>query len=186
MHKFVGNQRVLVRRTENDEVFSPPEPGTVSRIRIRDDSAFIDLDIGRRVAAYPDDCDPMEVKDAVAISAVAPARFGRDHHSTLLYIESRCVDHRGTVDFRNLRTNRVRHPGRYADMAWDTKYGTRLADGTVLPEHDDHDCIDDMIACGWIENRGTAVNPVYILTDLGWGAAGRLRREHAERMQSTG
>ena len=184
MHAFVDKQRVLVRKTDGGVTFAPPEPGSVSRIRIRDDSAFIDLDVGKRVSAFPEDCDPMEVKDAVAIAAVAPDRFGRDHRSTLLYIESRCVDFRGSVEQKHMRTNNARHPGRGPGLSWKPQHGSRLADGSVLPEHDDWDCIDDMIRCGWMENHGSAINPSYCLTDAGWAEAHRVRRERAEGVRS--
>lgn len=205
MDKFQKAQRVMVRRTEDGILLAPPEPGTVRRIKISHDTAFIELDVrvdrtgvhpfpasdptrGRFVVAYPDDCDPMDVADTQALCLVPVDRFGRDHISTLLYIESRCVDNAGKLQKENLRCNQSRHPIHAhaiddgSDGVWNPKYGTRLVDGTVLAAHDDWDCIDDLAAAGLVERHGSAMYPVFRLTDSGHAMVARLRKERAERV----
>lgn len=110
-------------------------------------------------------------------------QFGRDHDSTLLYIETRCVDYRGKVNFDNLSCNSARHPYSNHERQWDDKYTTRLAEGFTAPAgHDDWDCIDDFVSEGLLEWRGTGANPIFVLTDAGWERVGKLRRARAERM----
>jgi hypothetical protein len=94
-------------------------------------------------------------------------RWGKDHLSTLLYCESRAVDHEGRLDTRHMR-------------AAASKYPTRLAGGDELVGHDDYDCIADMEKAGLIENLGTGLYPAVRLTPYGWIVAGALRRYRAE------
>ncbi|HSC15407.1 MAG TPA: hypothetical protein VLI71_09840 [Gammaproteobacteria bacterium] len=96
---------------------------------------------------------------------IPPDRWGKDHRSTLLYIETRCVDYGGVLDRRQLRT--------------DTDIPTRLADGTDIKGHDDLDCIDDFIEAGLVQSWGTGLHPLVSLTDAGWKAAWELRQERA-------
>lgn len=110
--------------------------------------------------------------------------WGRDHESTMLYIESRCVDNGGVPLAANMRTG----SGRFArgDMSHGAPpggkdYPTRLGDGSELHDHDDWDCVDDLVEAGLIEWQGTGANPVFVLTDIGWAFAGLLRRKRAEK-----
>ena len=89
---------------------------------------------------------------------VDPTRFGQDHWSTFAYIETRIVDHKGTINHDHMRCHGRRHPmmlqaknsvsGFSADGS---RYATRLAGGDELHDHDDYDCIDDLIAAGLLE-----------------------------------
>ena len=202
MDKFQSDQRVMVRKTENGVVLAPPQPGTVYRITISLGTAWIDLDErvdcagvhpfpagskrGKRVVAYPSDCNPIEAfADSQNLCEVPVERFGRDHKSTLLYIETRCVDHGGKVIDENLRCDPKRHPGHGHLGRWDPKYGTRLVDDTVLSAHDDWDCIDDLVAAGLIERHGSTINPVFRVTEAGFAMVSALRRERAERVFAT-
>lgn len=98
-------------------------------------------------------------------------KFGRDHWSLLGYIESVCVEMKGfQVGFdpcmRQFKHSviglrlalhcpwpkRVRKASPQLepyDDAIETKYGTRLGDGTRLNGHDDWDCVHDMMAAGF-------------------------------------
>ncbi|GAB2734739.1 hypothetical protein [Nocardioides pakistanensis] len=102
----------------------------------------------------------------VPADPVDPTRFGKDHYSSLLYVEVRAVDHKGFLAHDHMRCDGKRHPfllnAKRRSIAFGTeqadahgKYPTRLrrnADGTVdeLPDHDDYDCLGDMVACGWL------------------------------------
>lgn len=96
--------------------------------------------------------------------------WGRDHLSTMLYIETRCVDHGGKLDMRHLRKDGYEYP-------------TRLGNGVNLSGHTDLNCIDDFETAGLIENVGTGINPLIKMTEKGWEYAHRLRRERAARNQ---
>lgn len=115
--------------------------------------------------------------------AVPVEKFGRDHWSTLMYIETRAVDFRGIVDLEKMRTDPERHPEYMTALkvmaSSGKKYPTRLAGGVDLPNHDDWDCVDDMEAAGFLVSIGTGTRPAYKLTDSGWAVASRLRQRRA-------
>lgn len=98
-------------------------------------------------------------------------KWGRDHWSTLAYLETRIVDHHGKIWEANMR-------GR------DPKYPTRLNDGTEIEMHSDWDCLHDMWVAGLITMDEDVL--VYGLTDYGWQVAGELRKHIAiERKAAT-
>lgn len=108
--------------------------------------------------------------------------WGRDHWSTLAYIETRCVDYKGRIDIRNMRCNGVRHPGlAHLAVTFDQfEHPSILHGGKTEPEHDDWDCLYDMEAVGLLVDNGTGINALVALTETGWAMAHRLRRYRAE------
>lgn len=109
-------------------------------------------------------------------------RWGRDHWSTLLYIEDICTNGDGEPVSERMR----QWPGRprrgKCRLPWTPPckgYPTRLNDGTEVTEHDDFDCVDDMVCAGLVEWHGTGLRPVLTLTELGWAMASALRRHVA-------
>lgn len=126
--------------------------------------------------------------------------FGKDHWSLFAYLETRCVDYKGTVNGAHLRHNPAKRPavvgsdtGRLSAMAagvgWKPSYGTRLrgfwkeGGGTdpsrQLPDHDDIDCMEDLEAAGLIKDHGSGLNPLIRLTKEGSRVAGLLREHKA-------
>jgi len=96
------------------------------------------------------------------------SRWGKDHWSTLLYVESRVVDQGGSIKDDHLRKD-------------GNEYPTRLAGGAALVGHNDYDCLEDLEAARVIEHTGgTGLHPIYSLTDEGWRVAGLVRRWKAE------
>jgi len=124
----------------------------------------------------------------VADVRIPVERWDRDHLSTLLYIETRCVDYDGVVDRRHMRCNPARHP-QFAHLAWEPgdaeKYGTRLVDKSTVPGHDDWDCIDDLEEAGMLKWKGTGAHPVFVLTTKGRACAAELRRRRMEKAGTT-
>ena len=114
----------------------------------------------------------------MSMRIIPPSEWGRDHWSTLLYIETRAVAYRGGIDRRHLRINGARHPG-LAHVRGDFVHPTRLRAGRIEPEHDDWDCVEDMVAAEMVEIGGTGLSPIMRLTDFGWQVASRLRRDRA-------
>lgn len=114
------------------------------------------------------------------------AKWGLDHASVLLYVETRAVDYRGLIDVDRMRCNPRRHPfleGRAAGLAVKGRTfssPTRLRNGEKVAGHDDWDCLDDIIAEGLAENTGTGVNVRVRLTDEGWKLVHAVRRHRAE------
>lgn len=94
--------------------------------------------------------------------AIKETCFGRDHWSTLLYLETCCVDRRGRIDIRHMRKDGEQYP-------------TRLAKGKLAKGHDDYDCIRDLVAAGYFHSE----QEPYRLTDKGWAKVGDFRRARA-------
>ena len=95
------------------------------------------------------------------------AEWGRDHWSTLMYIETRVVDHRGILERQHMRCCTKRHP----------QFTHQACRGPIA--HDDWDCVDDMVEAGLLEWHGTGIHPVFALTEKGWAMAHALRRFRA-------
>ncbi len=103
------------------------------------------------------------------------AQWGKDHWTLLAYVESRCVDHRGVLKNANLRTNVARHPlfvaRGFASPGDGSRYPTRYKGGE-LDNHDDWDCLDDMVRAGLI----TIVKPKGdALWNVPFGARGPIK-----------
>jgi len=109
---------------------------------------------------------------------VEMARWGKDHWSTLAYIETRIVDYSGEPDRRHMRCDVDRHPGlgHHVEGAYDgEKYPTKLWNWVELHDHDDWDCLEDAEAEGLLENVGSGMFPVFALSELGKKVCAALR-----------
>lgn len=114
--------------------------------------------------------------------------FGKDHWSTFAYVETRAVDHKGLLDHDRMRCHAGRHPVLLrakrlvitAASADGSRYPTRIKasetddeDGrhgvTEVPDHDDYDCLDDLIAAGLLEPRMPVVGPGGWYVDAAYG-----------------
>ena len=123
------------------------------------------------------------------------AEWGKDHWSTLAYAETRIVDHRGLLNNDHMRADPDRHPNlalgavKASHGFKPTKYPTRLKD-RELPDHDDWDCIEDMMREGMIvvtskEGVDTLLDYperhlTVALTEKGYEVAAQLRKHKAE------
>lgn len=107
---------------------------------------------------------------------VSIEQFGKDHWSTLAYIETCCVDRKGIVSLERMRCDPDRHPGLAHAHSGGKKYPTILKGGVELLDHDDWDCVDDLIAAGYLEWEGTGMHPVFKMTPDGRGMIARIRK----------
>ena len=116
-------------------------------------------------------------------------QWGKDHWSTLAYLETRAVEGGGVINNRQMRCDARLHR-EFAHMGLDHsivgggKYPTLLKDSRELENHDDWSCLEDMVAGGLIAawyrvkypNRAFANSIAKIkLTELGWWIVGQLR-----------
>lgn len=116
-------------------------------------------------------------------NAIDPSRWAKDHWSVLAYIETRIVDHEGRLDNAHMRCSLARHPqfvsaDPMGDVRDGARYPTRLLDGE-LAEHDDWDCVDDLVSAGLLEWNGTGITPIFALTPRGRLVAHKLREHKA-------
>lgn len=189
MRTFKGvDQRVFVKQDESGVAVN--KTGTITRI-CTDGAAWIALEnhTGPRVKALPEDCELPEdthkerrtaARAAERPQEILPALFGRDHWSVLLYIESRCVDNSAKLAHESMRCSPKRHPMLAERHHTEPCSPTRLRGDKPISDHDDWDCAEDMLRAGWLLQVGTSINPVYLLTDLGWKIVGTLRRFRAD------
>ena len=121
----------------------------------------------------------------VTKSFIPISKFGKDHWSTFAYIETRIVDYRGEPDKNHMRCDKDRHPAHvHMGTTDDKKYPTRLKGGTELYDHDDWDCLDDLVEASLLAEPpewGTGLYPVYELTQTGVQVAAQLRDHRANK-----
>ena len=103
--------------------------------------------------------------------------WGKDHWSTLAFLENMAVDNGGLVRVTHMRTHPSVHPKYDHDgEASERKaFPTRLRDGSELTCHDDWSCMEDMIDAGMMfalmRDRKVWVN----FTPFGSDVVGALR-----------
>lgn len=104
-------------------------------------------------------------------------KFGKDHWSTLMFLETQIVDKAFPIDLRRLRINSIKRPfGNGCPFPWSDSNGTRFKDGSINANHDDIDVIDELEEAGYIENCGTVINIYPKLKDKGWKVCEALRK----------
>lgn len=124
-------------------------------------------------------------------TSVPIERWGKDHWSTLGYLECRVVDHRGYLDVERMRCHprthhRLAHEGSAISFMAHGKFpSTTLADGTELDGHDDWSCVEDMIDAGLVtmteEDRAyVGRSPRFALTAPGTKLAAALRAHKSQ------
>ena len=98
--------------------------------------------------------------------------WGRDHWSTLAYVETVCVDNKGRISLARMRCSAKRHPALLSAVGDNTgrEYPTFLKEGE-LTDHDDWDCLLDMESIGYVKIHGGSVG---ILVDVEPGKRGPL------------
>lgn len=137
----------------------------------------------------------------------APHEFAKDHWSLLGYLETLVVDriaparttgraknHRsevgGTIDNDRVRCNPLRHAaflGPRQTGGWQQRWGTEVREGggapggtRVIGDHDDWDCLADLIAAGYVVADVATMEAVVVtLTDAGLAVAAQIRQHKA-------
>ena len=131
------------------------------------------------------------MRPTMRVERVPMKLWGKDHYSTLAYVECCVVDDQvapgiGVMERTRLRANPDRHSMVAHLPGWDENHGTRLkgfVDRNTTPKllltfHDDWDCLDDMEAEGLITMYSMA-NCYIQITDLGMRVAQQLRQHKA-------
>lgn len=95
--------------------------------------------------------------------------WGRDHWSMLLYFRHGEVNNAGfTVRFdprmrQNRRNFRIMPERTLNGVVMDPGYGSRLVDGTYVPNHDDWCCVQDFARSGLLTCNDEGVEPMEVL-----------------------
>lgn len=100
-------------------------------------------------------------------------QFGRDHWSCFSYLAHCATAREGEPERDKMRTHpRNRHlmsqlqaMMHMAGVGWSK---TRLLGGVELDEHDDYDCMFDLIDAGLFLAIGSGMHPIVKLTDEGF------------------
>ena len=109
---------------------------------------------------------------------VPPTDWGKDHWSTLVFLETAAVDNKGLVQNAHMRTHPRLHP-KYAHIGSTGEYPTRLRDGE-LEDHDDWSCMEDMIDAGMMTAQMRAKSVWVSFTRYGIDVAGAARAFKAQ------
>lgn len=112
---------------------------------------------------------------------VSVDQFGKDHWSTLAYLETCCCDNDGLIKNQHMRCNNRLHRG--FSHTVDSDHPTRLKE-EELQNHDDWSCVEDFVAAGYVRLEFRQVNDKTFgnleakvqLTDDGFDVVYRLRR----------
>lgn len=110
---------------------------------------------------------------------VPMSKFGHDHWSAFGYVETRIVDYNGVLNRQHMRCNPKLHP-QFAHIGWTDDIPTILKNKEKLANHDDWDCIDDLVLANLLTWEGTGLFPVFKLTPLGSKIAAQLREHKAK------
>jgi hypothetical protein len=129
-----------------------------------------------------------------------PETFGKDHWSTLVYIEDRCThggfyqiasDARMRTCRRNWRIANTKPTGGKIDprqvISDNERYPTRLASGDLVTHHDDWECLVDLCTTGYLQVKGGGepdVKKKVHLTALGQAKVNELRAARGERARA--
>lgn len=125
------------------------------------------------------------------IEFVPPELWGRDHFSTLAYIENQLVDNEYCVAFDpHMRQNRTNYRtlGELAGakvkygVVMSPEHGSILSDGTYLSWHDDWCCVQDMLHYKLFDGEDDDFDIGFSLklTELGYNVVANLRKHKAE------
>lgn len=109
---------------------------------------------------------------------ISMLKWGVDHWSTLAYLETRAVDHKGIINNEHMRCDpRIHSPfahrGSFSGNGKECP--TRLKGGEDMSNHDDWSCLEDMVAAGLIEAWFSESQAKIKLTDYGQSVANLLR-----------
>ena len=78
------------------------------------------------------------------MAATTPmSEWGKDHWSTLAYLETCCVDNDGYLDNRRMNSDGEAYPTRLRGNTPETPH--------LAPGHNDWDCVADMISAGLVK-----------------------------------
>jgi len=108
--------------------------------------------------------------------------WGKDHWSTLAYIDALMVDHKGKFEMKGdarMRSNRrhFRLMPTPNGVTMSPEHGSRLLDGSIVAGHDDWCCVQDFANAGLLNRTPEQLEPgvVFKLSTKGNELVERLR-----------
>jgi hypothetical protein len=112
---------------------------------------------------------------------VPPGVWGRDHLTTLLYVETRVVDNLGVLDNRKMRCDPALHPDLHTGSRGE--YPTQLRFGAIVNRHDDWSCLEDAAAADLLFLFYKPGGARVVLTQKGWKIIHSLRKAKGVGME---
>jgi len=107
-------------------------------------------------------------------------QFGKDHWSTLAFLETQIVEKQFPIDLKRMRVNDSKRGFKNGNgMGWQDRWSTVLKDGSIASGHDDIDVIDDLEKYGYLKNNGTHINIYPELTKKGFAVCHAIRKHKA-------
>lgn len=145
----------------------------------------------------------MSISAPAIVHDVPVELWGKDHLTTLLYVETRVVDYKGVLNGDHLRGLYIPTTHTGGSTRRPEAHPTRLKDGATVSPHDDVDCLADFVREGLMEavvedddvpddtdpsfpadldimiEQYIGLSGRFTLTDYGWTVAHALRRHRA-------
>lgn len=102
--------------------------------------------------------------------------WGKDHWSTLAYLETVQVDHKMLMMHSDARMRQNRRHfrilgARRPALPMQREHGSRLNDGSYVPGHDDWNCVQDMAHAGLLSINSDDLGPGVVFTLVARGLA---------------
>jgi hypothetical protein len=107
---------------------------------------------------------------------IPPTLFGTIHWVMLLRVESWAVMNNGEIQKERMSTNYNKRPPAPSGKQWDKMNSTHLNNGYLVEDHDDWDCLDDLIGNGFVQTEMWKNKKLVKLTEKGFQTFVKLRK----------
>lgn len=122
-----------------------------------------------------------EMQDEEVSQPISYKLFGIQHWMMLIRVESWFTMNNGEIEPLKMRTNYNKRPPQPKGKQWDKLINsTRLNDGTLAHDHDDWDCLEDLIVNDFVKVELWKNKKLLSLTEKGFQTFVRLRKFRKE------
>lgn len=129
----------------------------------------------------------MENQEQVIEKRIIPVDlFGVFHWMMLFRVEGWAVMNNGEIEKDRMRTNYNKRPPAPKNKQWDKANSTVLNNGELVEDHDDWDCLQDLIDNGFVQIETWKNKEFVKLTEYGFETFVKLRkfRQNGNRVYS--
>lgn len=113
---------------------------------------------------------------------ITPDIFGTQHWVMILRVEAWVTMNNGEIEKDRMRTNYNKRPPKpLKAIEWDKLLmATRLNNGTLIDDHDDWDCLEDLINNDFVKVEVWKNKKLVSLTEKGFNTFIKLRKHRHE------